>query len=265
MGATGISSSRNQEPPCPRCGGTGFLRLDVPTDDPRFGEIVACHCKEREMHERRTRTLVARSNLSALAGMTFDNYLVDAPQRTAFTRARQFAENPEGWLIIMGPYGTGKTHLAAAIGNYRLQAGEPVLFQVVPDLLDHLRSAYAPGSETGYDEMFDSVRQAPLLILDDLGTQLSSQWAQEKLYQLFNHRYTFQLPTVFTTNNSLEEINPRLASRMADPQLSTCVTIDAGDFRGAPAPSRVQQGDRNAPRARQGRRGRADIGFTDRL
>ena len=106
----------------------------------------------------------------------------------------------------------------SAIGNYRLAAGEPVLFQVVPDLLDHLRSAYAPGSEAGYDELFESVRQAPLLILDDFGTQISTEWAKEKLYQLFNHRYTFHLPTVITTNNSLDEIGGRLASRMSDPQ-----------------------------------------------
>ena len=236
--------------------------MDVSADDPRFGELIRCDCKEREVTERRTRRLVEKSNLGALLGMTFDSFMVDVPQRTAYQRARQFAETPDGWLVIMGGYGTGKTHLAAAIGNYRMSLGEPALFMVVPDLLDHLRSAYAPESDLGYDELFEAVRQAPLLILDDLGTQISTQWAQEKLYQLFNHRYIFRLPTVFTTNSSLDEIGGRLASRMSDPQISYCVTIDATDFRGgASGPGREPQGGRPARK----RPGRTNVEYTDRL
>jgi DNA replication protein DnaC len=199
--------------------------------------------------------------MAALESLTFDSFMVDAPQSNAFTRAQQFAAHPDGWLVIMGGYGTGKTHLAAAIGNYRLAEGEPALFMVVPDLLDHLRSAYAPGSELGYDELFEGVREAPLLILDDLGTQISTQWAAEKLYQLFNHRYIFRLPTVITTNNSLDEIGGRLASRMSDPQISKCVTIDARDFRGAVADAReAGQGSPRSPR----RRSKPGVEFTDR-
>jgi DNA replication protein DnaC len=132
---------------------------------------------------------------------------------------------------------------------------------VVPDLLDHLRSAYAPDSEAGYDELFEGVRQAPLLILDDLGTQTSTQWAQEKLYQLFNHRYTFRTTTVITTNSSLDQIGGRLASRMADPNTSKCVVIDGIDVRsGLPddnKPSSARQPRRRPPRG--------GVGFSDQL
>lgn len=231
-------------------------------DDPRFGELVRCECREREVLERRARRLVEKSNLGAMAAYTFGTFMVDTPQRTAYQRARQFAETPDGWLVIMGGYGTGKTHLAAAIGNYRLSLGEPALFMVVPDLLDHLRSAYAPGSELGYDELFEAVRQTPLLILDDLGTQISTQWAQEKLYQLFNHRYICRLPTVYTTNSSLDEIGGRLASRMSDPQISYCVTIDANDFRGGASGAGTGQG---AQRPARKRFGRPNVEFSDQL
>jgi DNA replication protein DnaC len=240
------------------------LRYDVPVDDPRFGESVPCHCKEREIQARRLRVLSERSNLGALREMTFESFIVDAPQRTAFNRARQFAAHPEGWLVIMGGYGVGKTHLAAAIGNYRLENGEPVLFQVVPDLLDHLRAAYAPGSEAGYDELFESVRQVPLLILDDLGTQISTQWAQEKLFQLLNHRHNFKLPTVITTNKSFDEMEPRLASRMADAQISACVTIIADDFRGG-VDNRTRAERTPERGGRRFRSQRSGIEFTDRL
>jgi len=60
----------------------------------------------------------------------------------AFEIAKKFAESPQGWLVFYGPYGCGKTHLAAAIGNYQAGLGYPPLFVGVPDLLDYLRAAY---------------------------------------------------------------------------------------------------------------------------
>jgi DNA replication protein DnaC len=238
------------------------LRLDVPIDDPRFGELARCDCKVRELSERRLRRLVEKSNLGAMQSKTFGSFMVGAPQRIAYQRAKQFAESPDGWLVIMGGYGTGKTHLAAAIGNYRLSLGEPALFMVVLDLLDQLRAAYAPDSDVGYDALFETVRESPLLILDDLGNQVSSQWAQDKLYQLFNHRYSLRLPTVFTTNNSLDEIGGRIASRMSDPEISYCVMIDANDFRGGSgSPGSEPQSSRPARK----RQGRPSIEYTDRV
>ena len=101
----------------------------------------------------------------------------------------------------------------------------------VPDLLDHLRAAFSPTSETAYDDLFEQLRNTPLLILDDLGAQSSTPWAQEKLFQLINHRYNAQLPTVITTNQRLDELDPRLRSRLMDAVLVTNVAILAPDFR----------------------------------
>jgi DNA replication protein DnaC len=229
------SSSRKSEPVCPRCGGAGFLRVDAQVDDPRFGSIVPCSCREQEIAERRLARLVDRSNLRALAGMTFDNFLFSGAPSVASTQAQRFAQDPEGWLVLLGGTGTGKTHLAASIGNYRLAQGRPALFMVVPDLLDHLRASFAPSSDVAYDDLFEAVRDAPLLILDDLGAQTSTQWASEKLFQLFNHRYIYRLATVITSNLSLDEIGGRIASRMSDPALCTCVSTGGVDFRGPDA------------------------------
>ncbi len=98
-------------------------------------------------------------------------------------------------MLVHGPSGAGKTHVAAAIANRCIERGQPALFVVVPDLLDHLRASYSPNSELGYDALIEQVRNAPVLILDDLGTQSSTAWAQEKLFQVLNHRYNAQLPT----------------------------------------------------------------------
>jgi DNA replication protein DnaC len=153
--------------------------------------------------------------------------------RDAYETARRFAERPEGWLLLLGGYGCGKTHLAAAIAHARLARGDAVLFIAIPDLLDYLRATFNPTSEVGYDERFEMTRQAPLLVLDDLGAQASTPWAQEKLYQIFSYRYNARLPTVITTNQHLDEIEIRVRSRLSDPSLVQIVTILAPDFRRA--------------------------------
>jgi len=164
-----------------------------------------------------------------------DEKLPQRDQRTleeAFQAARGFAEKPDGWLLLQGPYGCGKTHLAAAVANYRESQGIPVMFVVVPDLLDHLRSTFSPDSTVTYDQRFEEVRTAPLLVLDDLGTQANKPWVREKLYQLFNHRYNAALPTVITTADDEKQMDPRLLSRLMDRRLVTVRPITAPAYRG---------------------------------
>ncbi len=145
--------------------------------------------------------------------------------------ALDYAKSPEGWLVLQGETGCGKTHLAAAIANHRYQADEPARFVVVPELLDHLRSTFSPESKTSYDQLFESIKTAPLLVLDDFGEQSTTPWAQEKLYQIINYRYNAQLPTVVTTRPSLEEIESRISSRFVDPKISMVFNITAPDYR----------------------------------
>lgn len=148
----------------------------------------------------------------------------------AYNLALDFARQPEGWLMFQGVHGCGKTHLAAAIANARIAAGEPVLFVVVADLLDYLRSAFGPDSRVSYARFFEEVKQSPLLILDDFGDQSSTPWARSKLFQLINHRYNARLPMVVTTCLSLDEMELRISSRFADPRFGTVFNILAPHF-----------------------------------
>jgi DNA replication protein DnaC len=102
----------------------------------------------------------------------------------------------------------------------------------VPDLLDHLRATFSPTSPVSLDRRFDEIRTTRLLILDDLGTQSATPWAREKLYQLFNYRYSAELPTVITTANTEEQLDPRLYSRMQDERLCKVVVIPVPAYRG---------------------------------
>ena len=179
--------------------------------------------------------------LDVLAEMTFERFQpegVGLPVerqrilRLAYDTALSFAQQPRGWLLFTGGYGVGKTHLAAAIGNTVMARSERALFVLVPDLLDHLRAAYAPHSIEPYDELFERLKNAPLLILDDLGAEAATPWAQEKLFMLLNHRYLHRLATVITTNQPLEALDPRLRSRLMDLDLVVRVHILAADYRG---------------------------------
>lgn len=150
----------------------------------------------------------------------------------AYRAAKKYADTPQGWLAFLGTYGCGKTHLAAAIANYRAGQGTPPLFIMVPDLLDHLRSTFSPNSNVSYDRRFNQIKTSKLLILDDLGTESMTPWVKEKLYQLFNHRYNANLPTVITSADPLGEIDPRIRSRMMDRRICRIHTISAPAYLG---------------------------------
>jgi DNA replication protein DnaC len=201
------------------------VRLKVGREHPDFGKAVPCRCVADESEDGRAERLLRYSNIGALSRLTFRNLIArgrgtgqreQEQYKRCVDDAHAFAGAPDGWLLLSGASGCGKTHIAAAIVNRLVERGEPALFVVVPDLLDHLRSAYQPGAEIGYDDLFERVRSAPVLVLDDLGTQAQTPWAQEKLFQLINHRFNTRLPTVVTTNLAPEQLDDRLRTRLTD-------------------------------------------------
>lgn len=225
---------------CPQCHGRRYFRLDVPFGHPLFGKAVPCDCLRERLQESQRQYLRQLSNLDTLEEFrakslhTFDGFIPGS--RIAFQQATDYANNPEGWLIFIGHNGCGKTHLAVSIARYRLEAGESVLFMIVPDLLDYLRATYAPTAKVRYDQVFQQMRETRLLVLDDLGAEQNSPWANEKLFQLLNYRYNAHLPTVITTNLiGLEGIEPRIRSRMSDKRLVRIISMDnVPDYRQKP-------------------------------
>ena len=238
-GANGLAGEPKASPEpyvdanaCPLCKGSGFLRMEAPVGDPNFGKLVPCECtmvlKERKAFDE----LKKSSNLDHFRDLTFDTFNPRVPKtKEAYEAALRFARDPSDWLLFIGGYGCGKTHLAAAIANDALNKRVPLYFAVVPDLLDYLRATFDPNSESSYDQRFDAIRNVPLLILDDLGTENSKPWAREKLYQIINHRYNAKLPTIITTNNDLDAIDGRIRSRLCDRQLCRTILIQADDYR----------------------------------
>ena len=218
----------------------GYLRADVPLEDPNFGKVEICACRQPEVRKRVRSRLYRFSNLDELVHLTFESFNPEgrhnlpAHQRQslqiALEAAQKFAHSLDGWLLIQGPYGCGKTHLAAAVANECASLGFPTLFLTVPDLLDSLRFAFN-AEDTTFEERFIQIRTAPLLVLDDFGTQNATDWAREKLFQILNYRYVNRLPVLVTTNLAMEQIEGRMRSRLSEPNLVTHVEILAPDYR----------------------------------
>ncbi len=231
------------QPDCPHCHGLGYVRDERPLGDPDFGRVYPCTCRLAELDRVKSPYETALLGLVPPPDKTFETFLPAgqrglpyqrASLRLAYETAAQYAHAPRGWLLLQGRSGTGKTHLAAAIANARLAAGDQVIFSSASGLLDRLRSTFDPFAWESYDNVFAQMRDCALLILDDLGDESPTPWALEKLYQLFNHRNVRALPTVITTRLPLERIEPRIRSRSLDVALVSRLVLEAPDFRGDP-------------------------------
>lgn len=137
---------------------------------------------------------------------TFKSYRnYDAETGRAKCAAYKASQDNSG-LILSGKRGTGKTHLAVAIGLEAMHHGRQSKFYLVNELLDELRDANANDWER-YNALMSSCKEVPCLILDDLGKERSTSAGLDYLYQIVDFRYRHELQTVITTNAlSIEEL-----------------------------------------------------------
>lgn len=226
-------------PVCPSPGDCPgyYLPANLPPDHPQAAQWVPCACTLAKQAARIKAALPQKYR-----AMTFEAFQEETGNREAFELARQLTADPWGqgwyWLVLTGANGRGKTHLAAAVANALLDRGEPAYFEVVPELLDWLREGYSQLGDD-FDKRFARVKDAPVLVLDDLGAQsqgrpdtpYSVTWAEDKLYQLFDYRLVNAMPTIITTNVPLNALPPRLSSRMQDQQAARIKALSTSDRR----------------------------------
>ena len=127
------------------------------------------------------------------------------------------------------------THLAVAVMNELMTRKRvPSLFVTVPELLDNMRGAYNdPGRDI--DDWMDSVKNADLLLLDDLGAERANEWVRERIFVIVNHRYREELPTIFTSNTGPKDLAAQLGERTASRIIAMCdwISLEGEDYREA--------------------------------
>lgn len=145
-------------------------------------------------------------------------------------------------LLLMGPCGSGKTHLAVAALLEIIAQGKPgrLLFSNFQDLIQEILASIDSDQAPSRSEILEPILGADLLVLDELGSQKPTQFVQDMLYYIINTRYNEQRTTIFTTNyldeprdpkeETLEmRIGKRLRSRLYE--MAERVVVDADDYR----------------------------------
>jgi len=238
---------------CPLCKGAQWVRRTVAYGDPDFGKRFACSCllqKRRLRHQQEMLALCIRFGLQRDKTVHPESFHPQAKGvQQAFRETKRFLKLLEGWthareeqqdrerdmdmpapaawLVMVGPQSVGKSHLAMAIGNAAIDADITTVYTSVPLLLDYLRQSFDPKNEIVYDDLFEQIRTAELLILDDLGAEQSTPWADEKLFQLLNYRYNWSVPTVVTLKRAVWPfLDQRLKSRFSDTSLVELVHME---------------------------------------
>lgn len=247
----------DEAPMCPACGkitswrllGLGDAKKHLPDYCPACWEDIQEHSRRMRKAERQEASRIARqayieglleqSRLGArYRDCTFQNWQevqgAGPAVKVCGEFAQSYGENKGEGLILTGPTGCGKTHLAAAVVREWAEQGYAAVFQSVPELLARLRATYDKSSEdAGEAAIMDALADADLLVLDDVGAEKPSAWTEERLYLLIDRRYRDNKPTILTTNLDAAALEKALGSRAMDRLLETCriVRIQATSYR----------------------------------
>lgn len=186
--------------------------------------------------------LLEASNLGErFKGRTFASF--DAKRdREAFDACSKYAnaekllELQRNSLLIAGGYGSGKTHLAAAVTNALIDRGIQVLFGTAIEHFDKIRNDF---ENTGINRYLASMKSANVLVIDDLGKEKKSDWTTQVLFDVVNYRYEHKLPIIITTNLVSEDgedfsaltnhVGGAVYSRICE--MCNIVVTKSGDYR----------------------------------
>jgi len=202
---------------CQVCLDTGFVYPRKSDGKPDFTRTIPCVCVREEAERRKKERILAYCELPEKGKqMTFESFRRSPDTEVAYQSCLAMAEGTldKTFLTLMGQSNHGKTHLGVAVCNYRLKQDKLAKYAYVPFFLDELRNGFKKDGDESYMSRYNIFLNVPLLMLDDLGTENDTPWAQEHLDELIDYRLMHKLSTVVTTNLPFKKLPFRIASRL---------------------------------------------------
>lgn len=213
----------------------------------RFDQAVPCQCQAEIVAREKQQRFMRFCRLPELTEhMTLENFRTDGNPtlEEALGLAKALADGSQDvlWLILLAGVDRGKTHLAVAICRRRLERGLAARYEFVPQMLGELRDGFELEGEQSYRMKMNMLCNVSLLVLDDIGTEKSTEWGREQLLMIVHRRGINGLPLVVTTNKELDRIvgddtedqrvaSKRIASRLQRETWCRVVVIDAPEHR----------------------------------
>ena len=200
-----------------------------------------CECRRREAHTLRLAKARIPKRYEKCHFNTFEQK-TDSLKK-ALRLAGEFNHNfpaVDRGLLLTGPVGVGKTHLAVSIIKGLTERGFPCLFYEFGSLLKEIQDSYNSNTRSSELAVLNPVLTAELLVLDELGASKPTDWVRDTLAHIINTRYNENRFTIFTTNypderpsDGKETLEDRIGVRVRSRIFEMCQTvpIEGEDYR----------------------------------